>query len=198
MNNSVYSRAFRMTLGGLLLSMSLACPLQLNAQISAAANAAGGEQRSVAERLQQLEDESEIRSRLDEYMDYLGARDWDGYVQFFAVDGALDMAEGVVTGRDAIHARMANASARMAAAAEGRPRRQSADLLSNIRVHVEGDTATAQSRFTFLSEAADGGFAVTGSGLYLDSWVREDGRWKIQRRKVDWDLLAGQSADSGD
>jgi len=39
----------------------------------------------------------------------------------------------------------------------------------------------------------DGGFRVRGSGLYLDTWVREDGAWKIKRRTVQWDLLAGQS-----
>ena len=197
MKRSARGLAFNVAVGGLLLVISLAGPIKLSAQISATNKPTVPQQLSLAQRLQQLEDEAEIRRRLDEYMDYLGARDWDGYVQFFAVDGALDMAEGVVTGRDAIHSRMANASARMAAVAEGQLQRQSADLLSNIRVQVKGDTATAQSRFTFLSEDADGYFAVRGSGLYRDDWVREDGSWKIQRRTVDWDLLAGQNVNSG-
>jgi 3-phenylpropionate/cinnamic acid dioxygenase small subunit len=145
-------------------------------------------------RLQQLEAESEIRQLLDEYMRLLDARDWDNYVQLFAKNGELDIVEGVLQGRDAIRTRMANASERMAAAAAGRPQRQSADLLSNVYVKVDGDTATARSRFTFLAEAEDGSFRVRGSGLYLDTWIREDGAWRIQRRKVDWDLLAGQNA----
>jgi len=102
--------------------------------------------------------------------------------------------EGVLKGHDAIRTRMANASARMATAATGAPRRQSADLLSNVYVQVDGETATARSRFTFLAEDEDGSFRVRGSGLYLDTWVREDGAWKIKRRTVQWDLLAGQSA----
>jgi 3-phenylpropionate/cinnamic acid dioxygenase small subunit len=151
-----------------------------------AAQAAG-----VDARLRDLESEAEIRRLLDDYMTVLDAREWDAYVQFFTADGELDMAEGVVKGRDAIRTRMANASARMAAAAAARPQRQSADLLSNVYVNVDGDTATARSRFTFLAEDEDGSFHVRGSGLYLDTWKREGGAWKIARRKVSWDLLAG-------
>ena len=106
----------------------------------------------------------------------------------------LDRALLVSATGTTIRTRMANASERMAAAAAGRPQRQSADLLSNIYVKVDGDTATARSRFTFLSEYEDGSFRVRGSGLYVDIWKREDGAWRIQRRTVTWDLLAGQSA----
>jgi 3-phenylpropionate/cinnamic acid dioxygenase small subunit len=149
---------------------------------------------SIEQRIERLEAEAEIRRLLDEYMDLLSSRDWDDYVQMFARDGELDIVEGVLTGHDAIRTRMANASERMANAARGQPVRQSADLLSNIFVEVDGDTATARSRFTFLSEQEDGGFRVTGSGLYIDTWTREDGHWKIKRRTVEWDLLRGASA----
>jgi 3-phenylpropionate/cinnamic acid dioxygenase small subunit len=145
-------------------------------------------------RLKRLEDEAEIRRLLDEYMDVLGSRDWDNYVLFFARDGELVMAEGTRKGRDDIRERMASASARMAEAARDRPQRQSADLLSNVKVEVDGDTATARSRFTFLSEDENGSFRVTGSGLYSDTWTREDGSWKIKRRSVEWDLLRGAGA----
>lgn len=149
---------------------------------------------TVEARLTNLESEAEIRRLLDEYMTLLDSRDWDNYVKLFAEDGELDIVEGVLKGHDAIRTRMANASARMATAAAGAPRRQSADLLSNVYVRVDGETATARSRFTFLAEDEDGSFRVRGSGLYLDTWVREDGAWKIKRRTVQWDLLAGQSA----
>ena len=178
-----------MVLGGLSLALSLVVFPKASAQSS-------NDMTAVMERLQALEAEAEIRRRLDEYMDYLDAADWDGYVQFFTADGALDMDEGVVTGRAAIHKRMADATARMAAASAGRTQRQSADLLSNIRVDVQGDTANAQSRFTFLSEDNTGRFHVTGSGVYSDVWVREDGAWRIQRRQVEWDMLASRSTPS--
>lgn len=123
---------------------------------------AAAQAATVEARLAELEAEGEIRRLLDDYMTVLDAREWDAYVEFFAPDGELDMAEGVVKGRAAIRTRMANASARMAAAAPGRPQRQSADLLSNIYVKVTGDTATARSRFTFLAEDEDGSFRVRG------------------------------------
>jgi hypothetical protein len=43
-----------------------------------------------------------------------------------------------------------------------------------------------------VGEDEEGRFMVTGSGLYLDTLAREDGRWKIKRRTVQWDLLRGQ------
>jgi 3-phenylpropionate/cinnamic acid dioxygenase small subunit len=144
-------------------------------------------------RLQALEDEAEIRYLLDHYMDLLGAADWDNYVLLFAEDGELQMDEGTRRGRQDIKERMSAATARMAGAATGQPRRQRADMLSNIRVRVDGNVATAQSRFTMLGESADGSFHVTGSGIYSDTWVRANGSWLIKSRKVDWDMLRGAS-----
>jgi len=182
MNNTL-RRTFRFaSLTGAVLVAQLVAP------------AAFAQQLSIEQRLERLEAETEIRRLLDEYMDLLGSRDWDNYVQLFARDGELDIVEGVLTGHDAIRTRMANASERMANAARGQPVRQSADLLSNIFVEVDGDTAKARSRFTFLGEQEDGSFRVTGSGLYIDTWTREDGHWKIKRRTVEWDLLRGASA----
>jgi len=147
---------------------------------------------AIEQRLRALENESQIRHLLDRYMDVLDAADWDAYVEFFTEDGELIMAEGTRRGREDIKERMAGASARMAANAADRPRRQSADLLSNIRIRVTGDTATARSRFTFLGENADGSFSVTGSGLYTDRLERgDDSIWRIKSRSVDWDMLRG-------
>ena len=147
---------------------------------------------AVGARLTALEDESEIRYLLDHYMDVLGAADWDAYVQLFTEDGELVMAEGTRRGRQDIKERMAGATARMAAASTGQPVRRRAELLSNIRVRVDGDTASAQSRFTFIGEAADGSFHVTGSGLYSDTWERgSDDVWRIKSRTVDYDMLRG-------
>ena len=157
-----------------------------------AASGLRAQEPAIEERLRALEDESQIRHLLDRYMDVLDAADWDAYVEFFTEDGELVMAEGTRHGREDIKERMAGASARMAANAGDQPRRQSADLLSNIRIRVSGDTATAHSRFTFLGENADGSFSVTGSGLYTDRLERgDDGNWRISSRSVDWDMLRG-------
>jgi 3-phenylpropionate/cinnamic acid dioxygenase small subunit len=157
----------------------------------------GAESLSLEARVRQLEDEATIRRQLEDYMGLLRSRDWDNYIKMFAkASPELRMAEGTVIGRDAIRTRMDNASKRMAtaAAAANRPQLQRADLLSDVRVQVAGDSAAARSRFTFLGEQPDGTFRVTGSGIYTDTWVREEGEWRIKSRTVDWDLLAGASA----
>lgn len=152
---------------------------------------------TVEQRLDRLESESIIRWKLQDYMRLLQSADWDNYIKLFAPDGKIDIVEGVLQGREAIKTRMANATARMAKAREGQPRRQSADLLSNIKVVMTGqDTASAQSRFTILGEDADGHFTVTGSGFYTDQWVRQNGEWYIGYRAVHWDMLRGQSGEA--
>ena len=159
--------------------------------------AAGAEGLSLEARVRQLEDEATIRRQLEDYTGLLRSRDWDNYIKMFSKAAPeLHMAEGTVIGRDAIRTRMDNASKRMAAAAaaQNRPQLQRADLLSDVRVQVTGDTATARSRFTFVGEQPDGTFRVTGSGTYTDTWVREESEWRIKSRTVDWDLLASASA----
>jgi ketosteroid isomerase-like protein len=163
----------------------MAGTLKLNGKPSAFT----GSKLDTEARLQRLQDESEIRRRLQDYMALLRSRDWDHYVLMFAHDAELVMDEGMRHGRDDIRERMATASERMAKAAAGRPVRPSADLLSNVEVRVRGDIASASSRFTFLAQNDANEFVVRGSGLYLDSWVREEGEWRIKRRKVAWDLL---------
>jgi 3-phenylpropionate/cinnamic acid dioxygenase small subunit len=153
-----------------------------------------GEKLGIEARLQRLQDESEIRRRLQDYMPLLRNRDWDHYILMFSRDAEIVMDEGTRHGRDDIRNRMAAAGERMAKAAAGKPVRQSADLLSNVEVRVRGDIAAASSRFTFLAENDQNQFVVRGSGLYLDSWIREDGEWLIKRRKVVWDLLASPGA----
>jgi ketosteroid isomerase-like protein len=188
--------AARSRLGPAVLVASLAWAGAAGAGGLGSVALAGAEGLSLEARVRQLEDEATIRRELEDYMGLLRSRDWDNYIKMFSKDSELHMAEGTVKGRDAIRTRMDNASKRMAAAAaaQNRPQLQRADLLSDVRVQVTGDTATARSRFTFLGEQPDGTFRVTGSGIYTDIWVREDGQWLIKSRTVDWDLLAGASA----
>jgi ketosteroid isomerase-like protein len=147
---------------------------------------------SVEARLQRLEDEAAIRQRLQDYMGVLAARDWDTYLTYFTEDAALVMPEGTVIGHQAIRTRMANASERMAKAAEGKPKRRQADLLSVQSLKADGDKATTTSRFVFIREMEDIQFRVGGSGLYIDKWQRGgDGIWRISERLIDYDMLPG-------
>ena len=168
-------------------SARLTGTLKLNGKPSALT----GEKLGLEARLQRLQDESDIRRRLQDYMPLLRNRDWDHYILMFSKDAEIVMDEGTRHGREDIRNRMSGAAERMAKAAAGKPVLQSADLLTNVEVRVRGDLAHASSRFTFLAENAAHQFVVRGSGLYTDTWVREDGEWLIKRRKVAWDLLQG-------
>ena len=61
-------------------------------------------------------------------------------------------------------------------------------LLSNFVIDVQGDTATAWSRWQFVAPGQDGRPVVAQAGRYDDTLVREDGRWKFKRRVAANDL----------
>ncbi len=164
------------------------CSTKADDQAEAAAHSA------VLARLNALEAESQIRHKLQTYMAVLGASDWDSYVNYFTRDAKLIMTEGTRVGRDDIKARMSAAGLRLAAAAAARPARKRADLLSNVEIKVDGNRATAKSRFTLIAENGEGGFEVTGSGQYIDEWALEEGQWLIASRTVDYDLLRAAPA----
>ena len=147
---------------------------------------------ALSSRLDALEAEAEIRHKLQTYMAVLSASDWDNYVTYFTENGRIIMAEGTRTGRADIRERMSSAAQRMSAAAQasGQPVLKRADLLSNIEVKVTSPvTASAKSRFVFIADNGQGGFEVTGSGLYLDEWLKVEDEWLIDARTVDYDML---------
>ena len=54
-------------------------------------------------------------------------------------------------------------------------------LLSNFVIAVQGDTATAWSRWAFVVPGQQGA-AIAQAGRYDDTLVRENGRWRFKRR----------------
>jgi hypothetical protein len=63
-------------------------------------------------------------------------------------------------------------------------------LMSNFVIEVQGDRATAWSRWQFVvpGTGADKRPVIAQAGRYDDTLVREDGRWKFQRRVASSDL----------
>jgi hypothetical protein len=61
-------------------------------------------------------------------------------------------------------------------------------ILSNFEIDVHGDTATAWSRWTFVTPGADKKPAVAQAGRYDDTFVRENGKWKFKRRTASNDI----------
>ena len=139
----------------------------------AAQQGRGGE--ALERRLQRLEDENEIRNLLLDYGRFLDSRDFKSYAALFARDGEWVGGFGSVTGPANIQAFMEK---NMGA---GPNRRNDYHLLSNFIISVNGDTATAWSRWSFVVPGQSGA-AIAQAGRYDDTLVRENGRWRFKKR----------------
>jgi uncharacterized protein (TIGR02246 family) len=134
---------------------------------------------AMQQRLQQLEDQEQIRQVLVAYGEYLDARDYASYAALFAHDGVWTGGFGSATGPAGIQAMLEkNLPAREA----GFINKSSFHLMTTMVVQVTGDTATARSRYMFYTATADNKPGATLAGRYVDEFVREDGKWKIKRR----------------
>jgi uncharacterized protein (TIGR02246 family) len=139
---------------------------------------------SVASRLQRFEDKEEIQNLLLDYGRHLDNRDFAAYSKLFAKDGEWVGGFGTVTGGPA------GIQAFMEKAMGTQPNRaKNYHLLSNFVITVNGDTATAWSRWAFVVPG-ERGAAISQAGRYDDTFVREDGRWRFKRRTASNDTGA--------
>ena len=136
---------------------------------------------ALAARIQKLEDKEEIRLLLTDYGRFLDARDLVSYSKLFAKDGEWVGGFGAVQGPAAIQAFMEKNIA-------GPNRGNTFHILSNFEIQVHGDTATAWSRWTFVTPGADKKPAMSQAGRYDDTFVRENGHWRFKRRTASNDI----------
>lgn len=137
--------------------------------------------KTLSARIQRLEDIQEIQNVLLDYGRFLDARDFASYSRLFAKDGEWVGGFGTVQGPEAIKAFMEKNIT-------GPNRGNTFHILSNFKIEVHGDTATAWSRWTFVTPGADKKPAMSQAGRYDDTFVREDGRWKFKRRTASNDI----------
>jgi ketosteroid isomerase-like protein len=137
--------------------------------------------KALAARVQRLEDIQEIQRVLLDYGRFLDARDFASYSRLFAKDGEWAGGFGTVQGPAAIQAFMEKQIA-------GPNRGNTFHILSNFEIDVQGNTATAWSRWTFVTPGADKKPAVSQAGRYDDTFVRENGHWKFKRRVASNDI----------
>jgi uncharacterized protein (TIGR02246 family) len=130
---------------------------------------------SVSTRLQKFEDKEEIQDLLLDYGRHLDNRDFAAYSHLFAKDGEWVGGFGSVAGPANIQAFMEKNMG------TGPNRGKNYHLLSNFVITVNGDTATAWSRWAFVVPG-ERGAAISQAGRYDDMLVREDGRWRFKRR----------------
>jgi uncharacterized protein (TIGR02246 family) len=132
-------------------------------------------QSPVEARLKQLEDKDQIAQVLIDYGRHLDSRDLAAYASLFAADGEWVGGFGTVKGRSNIQAFMEKSLG------TGPNRNNSYHVMSNFTIMVKGDTATAWSRWTFVTPG-ERGATIAQAGRYDDTFVRENGTWKFKRR----------------
>jgi len=137
--------------------------------------AAQSKDASLAARLQKFEDKEEIQNVLLDYGRHLDNRDFAAYSRLFAKDGEWVGGFGSVSGPANIQAFMEKNMG------TGPNRGKNYHLLSNFVITVNGDTATAWSRWAFVVPA-ERGAVISQAGRYDDTLVREDGHWRFKRR----------------
>ena len=142
---------------------------------------------SVAARLQRFEDKEEIQNLLLDYGRSLDARDFATYSSLFAKDGEWVGGFGSVTGPANIKAFMEKNMGTQPNTAKNY------HLLSNFVITVNGDTATAWSRWAFVVPG-ERGAAISQAGRYDDELVRENGRWKFKKRVASNDTAGPRAA----
>ncbi|MGZ4671802.1 MAG: nuclear transport factor 2 family protein [Ilumatobacteraceae bacterium] len=122
-----------------------------------------------------LRSAEEIRNLLVRYGLYLDNKDFEGYVSLFTRDGVLDAPLGSATGPENIRAMLGNVLG---------PINAGFHIYANPLIEVDGEDATAMSRFSYV-QAIEGQLPeLRLVGHYDDTLRREDGRWKFARRKI--------------
>ena len=131
-------------------------------------------------RVRVLEDREEIRNLLQEYRRTLDVRDMRAYSALFASGGSWSGKSGSATGPDGIHDMLV-------AVLPDNPPAPGATLwhwISDPVITVDGDRATASSLWMHVRRGDDDRPLLPTLGGYDDELIREDGRWRFQRRTV--------------
>ena len=61
-------------------------------------------------------------------------------------------------------------------------------LLTNDQIEVDGDTASAVTKWVYVTPGDDGSPRLVFLGHYNDRFVRENGEWKFLRREAPVDI----------
>ena len=134
---------------------------------------------SVDERVRLLEDKEAIRDLLLAYGRALDGRDTQAYADLFAADGAWSGGVGQARTPAGIKKMLDDLFGSSTGGFS-----KAHHVMANMAISVDGNTATASSRWMWMLGDADGSPMVMRSGMYEDELVREDGRWKFRSRRA--------------
>jgi hypothetical protein len=146
-------------------------------------------QATLATRVQHLEDIEDVRNVLINYGRYLDAHDLVSYSNLFASDGEWIGGFGTGKGPSGVLALMQK---NLGVSPSKRPG-STYHLLTNFVIDVNGDTATAWSRWNFVVTGPDNNPKILYGGHYDDTLVRENGHWKFKKRVAVNDIPSGNA-----
>ena len=129
-------------------------------------------------RIQRIEDHMAIERLLMEYGRSLDNRDFSTYSRLFASDGVWNGGLGTYRGPAAIQAAMEKSFS----TATDIPKGANYHLLTNAIIDLDGDRATAVSKWAFVTLEEKKPPQIAFAGRYDDTLIRENGQWKFQRR----------------
>ena len=143
--------------------------------------------QALMERVESLEAEREIRELLAQYGHTADTCQDEAYVDLFTEDAEIDLSfDGTVKGddfrylgRDEIRRFISKPNEHHRPGFYGR----SMHLMGpNLRVHVTGDTATAES-YNMTFQKTDVGVTIVAAGNNFWRFRKEEGRWRITLRR---------------
>lgn len=132
------------------------------------------------ERLRALEDREGIRQVFTDCARYLDGGDFAGYAGLFARTGTMKASLGKAVGPVEILALLE----KYRDAAQGKNLPRAVHVLNNHDIAIDGDSATADILWLYLTTDADGAPTILQAGRYTDALVREDGAWKLVNHDI--------------
>lgn len=138
---------------------------------------------SLTERLRRLEDAEQIRQLNLAYRRHLDARDLDAYGLLFADQGEWLGGTGYGKTPAGITAML---NERLPGRGSDRP--TAWHLVTEPEIDLDGDRATGTVTWTWVGRGDAGTPVMRLLGHYDDSYVRERGRWRYQRRIAHTDI----------
>jgi uncharacterized protein (TIGR02246 family) len=134
--------------------------------------------QGLEDRMQRIEDHMAIEQLLMEYGRAVDNRDWAAFAALFTDDGEWKGAQGSYRGPKQIRESMDRI---FTAAAADIPKGSNFHLLTNVIIDLNGDHATASSKFIFYKMNGAKPEAQV-AGRYEDRLVRVGRAWKFQQR----------------
>lgn len=158
-----------------------ALALALLAAAPAFAQAPGLEPRAQA-----LEDEAGIRRLIFDYGRHLDAQDFAAFAALFAEDGVWN---GAATGPAAIEAAMESSFGEGSGAVWTTDFHIVGNIIVDLYPDGDGDSASAVSRWIFVSPGPDGTPKPVLAGRYLDTFTRAPDGWRFAARRLVNDMM---------